>query len=263
MLYYEFKKLFGKRKRIVLLGMFSVLVCFFTIVMCRLTSYNYEIIPFEEYLAYYWLYGMSVLYIIIFLHVSVFPVEEINAMSQILLISKFGREQLAKTKVTLSLILTNIIVLMFLASSLLGYSVAFALDFKIPIIEYYETIYTANSIVNTSGGLLFMNMTAFIITANFTALFSMYMSAKIKNTYLVCILLFLACFLTLFSLNPEAGIFFSLTPFGNYIVIGDALKVMFLLGSFSVTPYFLSLAITFMLICILYGKIKNVYRVRK
>lgn len=264
MIGYELKKIFGKRKCIALLVVFSIITFFITFVMCRIGYfYDYGTIPFEEYLSYYWLYGMANLYIIIFVHVSFFPIEEKTNMSQIFMTSQFGRENLAKTKIILALIFTNTLVILFIVSSLIGYSVAFDLNFNIPIIEEYTTIYVRNSCVNTSGEMLLLNMIAFFITANFTALCSMYLAAKIRNVYLVCIFLFAACFMTLFSLNPEVGIFFSILPLGNYIVIADALKEIFSIGHFAVTPYFISLVFTCMLICILLIKIKKIYKTVK
>lgn len=264
MLYYEFRKIFDKRKQIALLVLLSVISCFFTAIMCQLTTNdNYQILPFEEYLAYYWLYGMSILYFIVFIHVQFFPVEEKNEMLQILLISRIGREKLVKTKIRLALIVTNIFMILFIILALTGYSVAFMMDYKIPIEEYYDTIYAADSCVKTSGSMLFINIISFIITANFTALFSMYLSAKLRNAYLTCVLLFAGCFLTLFSLNPEVGVFFSLTPLGNYIVIADTLEVMFSFGPFSITPHFISLFVTIIFTCILYVKIIDLYKAGK
>ncbi|MCL2253488.1 MAG: hypothetical protein FWC09_03515 [Lachnospiraceae bacterium] len=218
-----------------------------------------EYIPLWEYLALYWMYGMIILDIIILAHVSIFPQEEKNAMSQILMCSQFGRGQLAKAKMILALLGTNIIIMLFIVSSLIGYVVAFDFDFKIPIIEDYDIIYAINSTVNTSGDLLFIMLFTFIFTANFTALFSMYISAKLNNPYLACVLLFIGCFVSLFSLNPEIGVFFALTPLGNYIVIAENLQAMFSLGSLTLTPHLLSVIITFIFICILLKKIKNIY----
>lgn len=264
MLYYEFKKVFGKRRYIALLVLVSIITCFFTMIMCQLTKNgNYEIWPFEEYLSYYWLYGMSILYVIIFVHVLIFAIEEKNAMLQILLVSQFGKDKLAKTKIILALFVTNILTTLFIMSSLVGYSVAFNFNFNIPIIEYYNTIYVAESNLDTSGSMLLVNIISYIITANFTALFSMYFTAKFRNAYLVCILLFIGCFMTLFSFNPEIGIIFSLMPLGNYIVIANTLKKIFSIGSVSVTPHLLSIGFTIVLIWILLIKIKKIYMAPK
>ncbi len=262
MLYYELKKLFGKKRCIVLLFILSSITCFMIIMLYQMKSNYYnKISPFEEFLSYYWLYGLSYLYIIIFFNISVFPLEEKNAMSQILLISQCGREKLAKTKLTISLIVTNILLIWFIVSSFFGYLAVFSSDFHIPITENYDTIYNINSIVATSGDVFLICIISFIVTANFTAILSIYLSVKIKNTYFVCILLFTGCFMTIFSLNPEFGIFFSLMPLGNYIVTADSLKVRFVLANIPLTIHSISLVVDFILICILTIKIKNVYRI--
>ncbi len=261
MLNYEFKKTFGIKKCIALLILLSTVTCFFTFIMCRISSYfDYGIIPFEEYLSFFWLYGMATLYIIIFVQVPIFPLEEKTAMSQILMISKYGRDKLVKTKITLGLLVTNILVLLCIVSSLFGYAIAFSMNFKIPIIEDYNVIYTIKSSVSTTGDILFNMMIALALVSNFTALFSMFLSIKLKNTYLVYILLFIGYFMTLFSLNPVFGTFFAIMPFGNYILIADTLKVLFTLGSFPITLHSISLVVTFILICILFAKLISLHK---
>lgn len=105
-------------------------------------------------------------------------------------------------------------------------------------------------------------MFAFLVTANFTSLFSMYLSIKMNNAYLACVLMFIGCFMTLFSLNPKVGIIFALTPLGNYIVIADGLKEMFRIGIFPVTPHLLSLLFTSIIIVGLLIKIRVIYTIK-
>jgi len=258
MLSHEFKKIFGVKKRITLLILISVIICFFTITLSQLGDADHRASHFYEFRSFFCLYGMTILYIIIFVHISFFPMEEKYAMSQILMTSRFGTGELVKTKVILAFLFTNILAALCVASSLIGYAIAFAMDFKIPITEELDTLYI-NMGVNTSGNILLLMMVAFILSANFTALLSMFLSAKIKNTFLVGTLLFIVYFTVLFSFNPSVGRFFALMPFGNYVVIADTLPVLYTLGPFVVTPHSISLLATLMLISILSIKIRTLY----
>ena len=255
---YECKKIFNKRLSIILLVILALVVSFFTFAMYQTSSNS-----FWEYRSFFWLYGIAILYIIIFVNVTIFTIEEKNDMSSVLMISKLGREALANSKLLLALLVTNIAVILFLATSLFGYVVVFSSNFDIAILEEEEIIINiANSSVQNYGEMLMVMMLGFIFSANFTALFALYLSKKLKSSYLTCILLFFGCFLAMFNITPEFGTFSSFLPLGNYIVNADALQIMYTLGPVAVTPHFISLLITLILILLLIFKVKSVYKTR-
>lgn len=265
MLYYEYRKLFSKRKGLALLIFTVLVICFFTVILSQITSiYPYSNdIAFPGYLPMYWTYAGAILCIIIFAHTPLFAIEDKNAMSQVLRVSQLGREHLAKTKTTLSLIITNVLTALFIATSLLGYAIAFNLDFEMPITDYNDIIYTLNSSVETSGGVLLTMLVSFVFTANFAALLSMYLSAKLKNAHLTGFLLILVYFIVfVFGMNLAVGVFFTLSPMGNYILSGSGLKVLFEIGAVPITAHIISLLVTLILIFALTVRIKKLYNNR-
>lgn len=199
--------------------------------------------------------------IVIVMAASLFPLEEETGLVQVLLASRQGKNRLAMAKIGVALFLANAFFLISVAVLVLGYVPVFGRDFGIPIAwaGSFGMEYAVDPGIGTYGDLLFMMMAGLFLSMNFTALFSMFLSMKLHRALpaaaSVILLYLVGSFLPEI---PVLGFVFNLSP----ICLGMravTYRVLFSIGSFSVTVLHVGMAAYLILIVALFARVKLAY----
>lgn len=257
MFYFELKKMFGGKKLVRFLLIFLLFTLYCTYIMVRAEGLEDTLLEVTAGLDYLFL---VVLCSAIVKAVSLFPMEEENNLSQVLMASRHGKRRLAMTKIAAALFVANIMFLAAVGALLWGYTAVFGWDFAIPIQEAgdFGMEYAADPGVQTYGNLLVLFLSGMFLSLNFTVLLSMFLSMKLhRPAAAVGAIIFLYFVFALLPEIPKLGYVFNLSP----ICLGMravTYKVLFSVGTFSVTVVHVGFAVYMVLIWLLFVKIRNI-----
>lgn len=258
MFYFELKKMFGGKKLIRFLLIFILLTLYCTYLMVRSGGMEDTLLEFTGGFDYLFL---VVLCSAVVKSVPLFPMEEENNLSQVLLASRYGKKRLAMTKIAAALFVANILFLAAVGALLWGYAAVFGWNFAIPIKEAgdFGMEYTADPGIKTYGSLLFLFLCGMFLSLNFTVFFSMFLSWKLRRPAAAAgMIIFLYFVFALLPEIPKLGYVFNLSP----ICLGAravTYKVLFSVGMLSVTAVHVGFVMYVVMIWLLFKKMRNIY----
>ena len=253
MLYYEWKKTFTT-KRIIILGVILAIVSVWVIYESKiLVSIEDLPNPFVQFIGCVDYLNILIWLILIIIAPTVFTKELDLGMAPILQTSRYGRKQIAKTKLTLTLLFANTMYILSILVMLLSYHFAWDMDFGIPITEGYELELAANPGIRTFGDVILIQTLGLFYQINFLALFCLFLSQKLRNGFSTAVIMLVANFG--FAVLPKFNVpvldqIIDLTPF-CFTGRAGTYKVLLYLGSFAVSPVHIGFVVYTILIILL------------
>lgn len=259
---YELKKIFGKKK-LVILGAFYILLMFYCLfLMVGSKEFPRDggevLLQFTGGFDYFILVNVCIVIVTV---AALFPLERETGLSQVLLASKYGKNRLAMVKIGAALFLANAFFAVIVLVLILGYVAVFGRDFGVPIAQAgaFGLEYAIDPGIGTYGDLLFMMMAGVFLSMNFTVLFTMSLSIKFRRALpAAASVIFLYFAGTFLPEIPVLGFVFNLSP----ICLGMravTYKVLFSIGSLSVTVLHVGMAVYLLLIGALFARVKSAY----
>ena len=264
MLKYEFKKLFGKRKGIVLLALFIGFLAFCAVVISRIVpemraGYFSEEELFSRYGEVFGGFLTYVQMIVVAVTASLFPMEFTNNMSEIAMSSKYGKNKLVSTKIIMALLLGNGITISYIIVFLIGYFSIFGFDFNIPIVAGWELDYLVDPDVRTQGDCLIREIFGTWLIGNFLLLLSLLVSQKTKKAFSTSVIVIVSGLALTFM--PGDNPVMDLSPF-CFSYRPSTYKELFMIGETSVTALDIGYVVYIILILLLLIRIKSASKVK-
>lgn len=261
MLYFEMKKLMKTKRMIMAVAVFTIATLYAVIMMCKSNSIGSSD-PFLEFQGASGLYQIVILFLIIVVTSSFFPVEMEFNLTQIIAAAKYGRGKLALAKVFVALMFANSMFLIYVGALYLGFFSAFRMGLDMPIIEGEALEYMVDPGVRTFGDIIILQAIGMFLSANFTAALSLFLSSKLKKAFSTAVIIIISYTVFAFLSNvPLIGMMSSLTPI---CLTGRAItyKVLLSLGSASITILHVGFIVYIILIMVLLCLIKSVYKTK-
>ncbi len=256
---YEWKKIFGKKKRMILGIFYPLVLLYCLLIMIRSKEIREEVLlQFSGGFDYFILVNVCIVTVMV---AALFPLEEETGLSQVLLASRYGRSRLAMAKIGVALFLANGLFLISVVVLFLGYVSVFGRDFGIPIDQAgaFGLEYAIDPGIRTYGDLFFMMMAGTFLSTNFTALFTMFLSMKFQRALPAAASVILLYFAgAVLPEIPVLGFVFNLSP----ICLGMravTYQVHFAVGSFSVTVLHVGMAAYLVLIGGMFLIVRSAY----
>ena len=263
MLSYEFKKLFGKKKMIVLIIFFAVISMYSSAEMYKVQSLDFGV-PFENYLNAHGVYRFAVLMIVMVAASSIFPNESENNMSEIMMTSRYGKNRIPLIKMSTILLTSNILFIISTLVIMLGYFWNFGTAFDIPITEGWELSYTIDPDIKTFGDKLLIEQISGFIEINFTALVCMLLSLKVKKAFSTVVFVVAAYLAIAVIPLSNVPVLFVLTDLSPMCLGGrvTTYKELFIVGSHSITALDIGFVLYIILVGLLAMRVKSVYKTK-
>lgn len=261
MLKYELKKMFTWRKT---LGIFVLTIVSVVMMLNNLSSEtNFSIEgALDTFLYTNNGYNMLLLFILMMISIPVFSMEEKNNMSSVISASSKGRIRVPVIKMLSVLFITEIYVVIYGVTNIIGYKNSFGKfgDITTGINEFADACMQNNPEIRSAQDILMILVISFALYSNFVVLFTMYLSIKHIKPVNIYVFMFISYFVFLcMGEVPRVGTFFGLLlarPFSTE----DAYIVLCNIGSAPVTLKNISYIIYLIAIGGLAIKIRNAYQ---
>lgn len=262
MLYYELKKWFSKKKVLCLSVLFLLIGVYTIFGMINVAGLKGNPDPFLSFLGFWDNFVIFTLLMVIF-GISPFFAREIElGAAPVLVTLRKGKGDFISTKIKLALVYANLLFLLFIVVSMIGYGLVYKYNFNVPVNGEYAMELTVYPWIKTQGNILLIRYIGNFLGINFMALLSLLVSKYVKKSFVTAVVLVLGIFVLGFIPDniPFIGYVFGLSPI---CLAGRAstYRVLFVIGNHSVIILHIGFLVYMIGILLLYKKIKQEYKI--